>query len=81
MVFVVLEGDELSVYERILDVFVSEQFHDVKDIFGFCVFGCGFPVSEGVEFDLEESWVLQLDCSSSALSSAKTQDSPQQKQS
>ncbi len=60
MEFVVLESNQLSVDERVLDVFVSEQFHDVKDVFGLGVFGGGFPVSEGVEVDFQDSGVSKL---------------------
>ena len=44
MVIVVLEADELSVEESVLDVSVAEHFHDVQDISGFVVFHGGFPV-------------------------------------
>jgi hypothetical protein len=39
------EADELSIEEGVLDVSVSEHFHDVKDVFGLSVFHGGFPVS------------------------------------
>jgi hypothetical protein len=32
----------------------------VEDIFGFVLFHCCFPVAEGVECDLVESWVLEF---------------------
>ena len=51
MEFVVLKAYQLSVEKRVLDVFVSEHFHDVQDVFGFGVFHRGFPVSERVEVD------------------------------
>ena len=33
----------------------------MDDVFGFMVFGGGFPVSEGVEVDLVEAWVGKLE--------------------
>lgn len=48
-VFVVSEVYELRVDERIVDVFVSQHFHDVENVFGFVVFHGGFPVAESVE--------------------------------
>lgn len=69
MKLVVLEGDELSVDECILDVFVAEEFHDVKDVFGFGVFCCGFPVSEGVKVDFAYALVFEFGRYSFSLSS------------
>jgi hypothetical protein len=59
-VIVVFEVDQMRVDEGVVDVSVTEELHDVKNVLGLVVFHCGFPVSEGVEFDLEEPWVLQL---------------------
>jgi hypothetical protein len=42
---VVFESDELSVEQCVLDVFVSKDFNDVQDVFGFGVFSCRFPVA------------------------------------
>ena len=62
MKFVVLETDQLSVKERVLDVSVAEHFHDVQDISGFVVFHGCFPVPEGVEVDLSDSVVFEFVC-------------------
>jgi len=39
---------------------VSQYLHDVKDVPGFVVFHCGFPVAKGVKMDLEQPWILEL---------------------
>jgi hypothetical protein len=65
-----LERDELCINECVFDVFVAEQSHYVKDVFGFVVFHSCFPVSESVEGDLVDSWVLEFaGCSSASLDS------------
>jgi len=43
-----------------VDAFVSEYLFDVHYAFCFVVFHCSFPVSEGVEVDLEEFWVVEF---------------------
>jgi hypothetical protein len=46
---------------------VSKQLLDVEEVFGFGVFGCGFTVSEYVEVDLEQFWVLEFECCTFSL--------------
>ena len=46
---------------------MAEDLHDVKDIFGFSVFCCGFPVAEGVEMDFAYAVVLEFECYSVSL--------------
>jgi len=58
---------ELRVAHGVLDVSVSQQFHNVEDVFGLVVFHCCLPVSEGMKVDLEEPGVCQFGCASSAL--------------
>jgi endonuclease V-like protein UPF0215 family len=58
MVFVAFKADQVGVHQRVLDVFVSEQSHDVEYVFGSGVFCGGFPVVEGVEMDLLQPGVF-----------------------
>ena len=58
----------MGVDEGVFDVSVSEELHDVEDVFGFVIFHCGFPVSECVEGYLRYSWVFEFGCDSFALS-------------
>ena len=46
---------------------MPNEAHDVEDVFGSVVFHGGFPMSEGVEGYLVDSWVLKFDCCSFAL--------------
>ena len=39
----------MYVDESVFDVFVSEGFHDVEDVFCSVVFDCAFPVAECFE--------------------------------
>jgi len=48
-VFVVFEVYELGVDEGVLDASVSEDLHDVEDVFCAVVFHGCFPVAKGVE--------------------------------
>jgi len=67
--FVTFKADQLRVEQRVLDVFVAEHFHDVKDVSGFVEFHCGFPVSEGVEGYSADSIVLEFVCYVGSLDS------------
>jgi hypothetical protein len=64
----VLECYELRENQSFFDVLVAKQAHDVEDVFGSVVFHGGFPVAEGVEGNLVDSWVLGFVCCSFALS-------------
>jgi len=54
--------DKLGVYEGVFDVSVSEELHDVENVFCFVIFHRGFPVSECVEGYLHYSWVFEFSC-------------------
>ena len=43
---------------------MAEHLHYVKDIFRFRVFHCSFPVSQHVEGDFVDSFVLEFSCDS-----------------
>ena len=47
---------------------MAKQSHYVEDVFCSVVFHGGFPVAEGVEGNLVDSWVLEFVCCSFALS-------------
>ena len=59
-IVIIFEGYELRVDERVLDVLVAEQSHDVEDVLCFVVFHCGFPMPKGVEEGLRFVIVSQL---------------------
>lgn len=59
-VVVVLEVDELCVHQGVIDVLVSEDSHDMKDVFGFVVFNGGFEMSESVEADVSDPRVAEF---------------------
>ena len=40
---------KVEYFEGVLNVFVSKNLHDVKDVFCFSVFHCCFKVSQSVE--------------------------------
>ena len=48
-VVIVLDCYELRIDERICDVSVSEQMHDVQNVFGLMVLHRGLPVPERME--------------------------------
>jgi hypothetical protein len=58
--FIILELYQLRVDEGVLDVLVSEQSHDIEDVFGLMVLHGGFPMSEDVESYLQNSWISKL---------------------
>ena len=53
--------------QRVFDVFVAEQLHNVDYVFGFMVFHSGFPVAESVEVYLHYSGVGEFSCYAPAL--------------
>jgi hypothetical protein len=59
-VFVVAEIHELRVNKRIIDIFVTKHFYDVKGVFGFVVFHCGFPMPKSVEAYAQYPWILNF---------------------
>ena len=61
MEFVVFKAYQLCIEQSVLDVFVAEHFHDMKDVFCFCVFHCGFPMSECVEVDFVYAVVFEFE--------------------
>ena len=50
----------MYVDKGVLDVLVSEGFHDMKDVFGSVVFHCAFPVAECFEGYSCDAWVFQF---------------------
>jgi len=50
-----------------LKIFMAQDFFDVNRVFCLVVFHRAFPVSEGVEVDLQYSWVAQFSCYSLSL--------------
>ena len=57
-VIVSLEIDEMRIDQCVHDVLVTEQLHDVQNIFGAVIFHCCFEVAEGFEANLEEAWII-----------------------
>lgn len=51
-VVVVFEVDEMGVNQSVVDASVSQDLHDVEDVFRLVIFHCCFVVSECVEADL-----------------------------
>ncbi len=47
---------------------MPQDLHNMEDVFRFVVFHCGFVVSECVEADLRQSWILHFECDLFALS-------------
>ena len=67
-VIVVFEVDEVSIDQRVVDASVSQDLHNVEDVFRFVVFHRGFVVSKSVKTDLHQSWILHFECDLFALS-------------
>lgn len=59
MALVTFKVYEPCIYQRVLNVSMSQHFHNVQDVFCLSVFRRGFPVSEAVKVDQLEIWVLQ----------------------
>ncbi len=61
VILIALETHQLRVDQRVIDVPMSQELFDVEDVFGSVVFCRGFPVSERVETDVQESRVLEFE--------------------
>ncbi len=52
--------DEMGVFQRVFNVLVAEELHDVEDVFRVVIEHRGLPMAYGFEGDLEEHRFVEL---------------------